>query len=164
LLFLCGLLIVCRKFSSVAVIITCFTIAHSVTLALAALNVVNIPSRIVEPLIAATIVFVGVENLMRTGEPSGRWMLTFAFGLIHGFGFAGALKAVGLGRSGASLLVPLFSFNLGVETGQITVAALVLPVLWKLREMPVFSRYGRQVVSAAVVVMGAYWFIQRTLL
>ena len=92
LLFLLGLLVACRRFRTVAAIVTCFTVAHSVTLALAALDVVTLSSRVVEPLIAATIVFVGVENLIRGDEPKGRWLLTFAFGLLHGLGFAGALK------------------------------------------------------------------------
>ena len=161
LLFLCGLLLACRRFSTAAKIITCFTVAHSLTLALAALNVVSLPSRVVEPLIAASIVFVGVENLLRKGEPGWRWALTFALGLVHGFGFAGALKEAGLGSSGAALLVPLFSFNLGVELGQAGVAAVLLPLLWKLRELPAFERYGRNVISAAIALAGAWWLVAR---
>jgi hydrogenase/urease accessory protein HupE len=161
LLFLCGLLVACRRFSTAARIITCFTLAHSLTLALAALDVVSLPGRVVEPLIAASIVFVGVENLLRKGEPGWRWALTFALGLVHGFGFAGALKEAGLGSSGAALLVPLFSFNLGVELGQAGVAAIVLPLLWKLRGLPAFERYGRQVISAAIALAGAWWFFTR---
>ena len=161
LLFLLGLLVACRRFSTMAVIITCFTLAHSVTLALAALDVVALSPRVVEPLIAASIVFVGVENLVRRDEPRWRWVLTLAFGLVHGFGFAGVLKEAGLGSAGSSLLVPLFSFNLGVELGQIGVAAIVLPLLWKLRDVPAFERYGRHVVSALVALAGAYWLAQR---
>ena len=163
LLFLCGLLVACRRFSTAAKIITCFTVAHSVTLALAALDVVQLPARVVEPLIAASIVFVGVENIVRRGEPGWRWALTFALGLVHGFGFAGALKEAGLGSSGSALLVPLFSFNLGVELGQAAVAAVLLPLLWKLRDLPAFERYGRQAVSAAIALAGAYWFVTRLL-
>ena len=161
LLFLCGLLVACRRFSTAAKIITCFTVAHSLTLALAALDVVSLPGRVVEPLIAASIVFVGVENLLRKGEPGWRWALTFALGLVHGFGFAGALKEAGLGSSGAALLVPLFSFNLGVELGQAGVAAVLLPLLWKLRDLPAFERYGRNVISAAIALAGAWWLVAR---
>ena len=161
LLFLFGLLVACRRFSTAAKIITCFTLAHSLTLALAALDVVSLSGRVVEPLIAASIVFVGVENLLRRGEPGWRWALTFALGLVHGFGFAGALKEAGLGSSGAGLLVPLFSFNLGVELGQAGVAAVVLPLLWKLRDLPAFERYGRNVISAAVALAGAWWLFTR---
>lgn len=163
LLFLFGLLVACRRFSTAAKIITCFTVAHSLTLALAALDVVSLPGRVVEPLIAASIVFVGVENILRRGEPGWRWALTFALGLVHGFGFAGALKEAGLDSSGAALLVPLFSFNLGVELGQAGVAAVLLPLLWKLRDLPTFERYGRQVISAAIALAGAYWFVTRLL-
>jgi hydrogenase/urease accessory protein HupE len=163
LLFLAGLLIACRRFSTMAGIITCFTLAHSITLALAALNVVSIPSRVVEPLIAASIVYVGIENLLRRGtEPKGRWALTFGFGLVHGFGFASALKEIGLGAGGSSLLAPLFSFNLGVEVGQITVAALFLPILFRLRRSPDFVRYGLPAASSLVVLLGGYWLLQRT--
>jgi hydrogenase/urease accessory protein HupE len=164
LLFLLGLLVACRRFKSMALIVTCFTVAHSVTLALAALDLVNLPAGVVEPLIAASIVFVGVENLLRSEEPKWRWALTFGFGLIHGFGFAGVLKEIGLGTSTSSLLVALFSFNLGVELGQLAVTALVLPVLWKLRDVPAFARYGRVAVSAVVALAGAYWLVQRLFL
>jgi hydrogenase/urease accessory protein HupE len=161
LLFLCGLLVACRRFSTAAKIITCFTLAHSLTLALAALDVVSLPGRVVEPLIAASIVFVGVENVVRRGEPGWRWALTLALGLVHGFGFAGALKEAGLGSSGAALLVPLFSFNLGVELGQAGVAVILLPLLWKLRELPAFERYGRNIISAAIALAGLWWFVTR---
>jgi hydrogenase/urease accessory protein HupE len=161
LLFLCGLLVVCRRFSTMAAIVTCFTLAHSITLALAALDLVNLSSRIVEPLIAASIVFVGLENLFRRDEPRWRWALTFAFGLIHGFGFAGVLKQIGLGSSGRAFIVPLFSFNLGVELGQIAVTAILLPLLWKLRRLRGFERYGIQAISATIALIGAYWLIQR---
>lgn len=161
LLFLGALLVVCRRFSSIVAIITCFTLAHSLTLALAALNLVTISGRLVEPLIAASIVFVGVENLARREEPKNRRALTFAFGLIHGFGFAGVLRQIGLGTTASSLLVPLFSFNLGVELGQIAVTAIVLPVLWKLRSVPKFARYGIPAISVVVALMGAYWLVER---
>ncbi|HWW77576.1 MAG TPA: HupE/UreJ family protein [Pyrinomonadaceae bacterium] len=164
LLFLFGLLVACRRFSTAAKIITCFTLAHSLTLALAALDIVSLPARVVEPLIAASIVFVGVENIVRRGEPGWRWALTFALGLVHGFGFAGALKEAGLGSAGSALLVPLFSFNLGVELGQAAVAAVALPLLWKLRDLPAFERYGRNVISAAIALAGAWWFVTRLFL
>jgi hydrogenase/urease accessory protein HupE len=163
LLFLLGLLVVCRRFSTTMTIVTCFTVAHSLTLALAALDVVTIPSRVVEPLIAASITFVGVENLVRRGEPRGRWLLTFAFGLIHGFGFASVLREAGVGAGGKSLVLPLFSFNLGVELGQLAVVAILLPLLWKLRTRSLFARYGVSAISVAVVLLGGYWLLQRTI-
>jgi len=164
LLFLFALLVVCRSFRSIVAIITCFTLAHSITLALATLNVVNLPSRFVEPAIAASIVFVGLENLVRRGdEPKGRWALTFAFGLIHGFGFASVLKELGVGHGGQGLAMPLFSFNAGVELGQVVVAAIVLPLVWKLRKNETFLRRGVPALSAIVAAAGSYWFLERTL-
>jgi len=113
LLFLFALLVVVRGFVASLSIITSFTIAHSITLAVATLHLVQIPSRIVEPLIAASIVFVGIENLMRGDIPSARRMMAFGFGLIHGFGFASALHEAGIG-SGAG---GSFSSTEGVLTG-----------------------------------------------
>ena len=160
LLFLLGLLLVARGFVSALNIITSFTIAHSITLAVATLNVVQIPSRIVEPLIAASIVFVGIENLLRGDIPNARRMVAFGFGLIHGFGFASALREAGIG-SGVGIVLPLFSFNLGVELGQIMVAAAALPIIWKLRENPMFIARWVPACSAAVVLLGSFWFVQR---
>ncbi|HXU01634.1 MAG TPA: HupE/UreJ family protein [Polyangia bacterium] len=161
LLFLLGLLVVCRRFRTVAGIVTCFTVAHSITLALAALNVVTLGSRVVEPLIAATIVAVGVENLVRGDEPRGRWLLALAFGLVHGLGFATALKETGLGAAGASIVGPLVAFNLGVEIGQLAVAAPLLLLLWKLRGLPRFARHGARAISLIVAAVGLAWLLQR---
>jgi hydrogenase/urease accessory protein HupE len=161
LLFLFGLLIVTRNFVSSFKIITCFTIAHSITLAVATLSMVQFSSRVVEPLIAVSIVYVGIENLIRGDDPKGRWLLTFAFGLIHGFGFASVLRELGVGSNGSGIAVPLVSFNLGVEMGQIAIAALVLPVIWKLRARPVFINRWVPACSVLVAVLGSYWFVQR---
>ena len=161
LLFLFGLLLVARGFFSSLGIITSFTIAHSITLAVATLHVVQIPSRIVEPLIAASIVFVGIENLLRGDIPTARRMVAFGFGLIHGFGFASALREAGIGSGTGGIILPLFSFNLGVELGQIMVAALALPIIWKLRENPMFISRWAPACSAAVVLLGSFWFVQR---
>jgi hydrogenase/urease accessory protein HupE len=161
LLFLFGLLLVARGFFSSLGIITSFTIAHSITLAMATLHLVHIPSRIVEPLIAASIVFVGIENLLRADIPSARRMMAFGFGLIHGFGFASALREAGIGSGTGGIVLPLFSFNLGVELGQIMVAAAALPVIWKLRENPMFIARWAPACSAAVVLLGSFWFVQR---
>ena len=161
LLFLFGLLLVAGGFFSSLGIITSFTIAHSITLAVATLQFVQIPSRIVEPLIAASIVFVGIENLLRGNIPKARRMVPFGFGLIHGFGFASALREAGIGSGTGGIVLPLFSFNLGVELGQIMVAALMLPIIWKLRENPMFIARWAPVCSAAVVLLGSFWFVQR---
>jgi len=163
LLFLFGLLAVCRSFRSIVAIISCFTLAHSITLALATLSVVNLPSPIVEPMIAASILYVGIENLVRRGaEPRGRWAITFAFGLIHGFGFASVLRELGVGSNGHGLAMPLFTFNLGVEFGQITIASIVLPIVWQWRKNPAFIRRGVPILSGFVAAAGLYWLLERT--
>lgn len=161
LLFLFALLIVTQKFSSALKIISCFTIAHSITLAAATLNIVTVPSRVVEPIIAASIIYVGMENLFYGGMPRWRWVLTFAFGLIHGLGFASALRDLGVGANGSAIALPLVSFNLGVELGQLAVTALLLPILWKLRTHPIFVRRWVPACSVAVALAGSFWLIQR---
>ena len=164
LLFLFGLLLVCATFRSIVAIISCFTVGHSITLALATFDLVNVSAALVEPLIAASIVFVGVENLARRGEaPRGRPALTLAFGLIHGFGFASVLRDLGVGAGGSGYAVPLFSFNLGVELGQLAVAAGVLPIVWRLRKNAWFLRRGVPALSALIAAAGLWWLIQRTL-
>ena len=165
LLFLFALLVVCRSFRSIVGIVTCFTLAHSLTLALATLGLVNLPPRLVEPLIAASIVFVGVENLLSRGEePRGRWALSFGFGLIHGFGFASVLRDLGVGGGAAGILMPLFTFNLGVEIGQIVIAGVVLPLVWRLRKNEKFVARGVPALSAVVALAGLYWLLERTVL
>jgi hydrogenase/urease accessory protein HupE len=161
LLFLFGLLVVAQGFVSSLGIITSFTIAHSITLAVATLHLAQIPSRIVEPLIAASIVFVGVDNLLRGDVLKPRRMVLFGFGLIHGFGFASALREAGIGSGTGGIVLPLFSFNLGVELGQIIVAAAVLPLIWKLRENPMFIARLAPACSAGVVLLGSFWFVER---
>jgi len=161
LLFLFGLLVVTRRFVSSLKIITCFTVAHSITLAVATFSLVEVPSRIVEPLIAATIVYVGVENFLRGDDPKGRQFLTFGFGLIHGLGFASVLREMGVGSRAGGVALPLFSFNLGVELGQIIIAAAALPIIWKLWARPVFAVRWAPTCSAAIVLLGGFWFAQR---
>ena len=160
LLFLFGLLIVARNFKSALLIITCFTIAHSITLGVATFDLVSIPPKFTESVIALSIVYVGVENLIRHSEPKGRWLLTFVFGLIHGFGFASVLRELGVGSHG-SVVMPLFSFNLGVELGQIAIAAVALPIMWQLRKREKFLKYGIPACSVIIAIAGAFWFVQR---
>ncbi len=161
LLFLFSLLIVARSLVASLKLITCFTLAHSITLALATFNVVQLPGSIVEPLIAASIIYVSVENLLRRGPARGRLLLTFAFGLVHGLGFASVLRELGIGASGAGIVMPLLSFNLGVELGQILIAAVLLPLLCKAERRPVFVRRWVPVCSILVTLAGSYWLIQR---
>src|SRR5262245_44405760 len=161
--FLLALLLVGGSLREAMKIITSFTAAHSITLALATLDLVNLPSWIVEPLIAVSIIYVGLENIPRR-EAKRRWLLTFGFGLIHGFGFATVLRELGIGPSTSGAAVPLLSFNLGVEIGQIAIAAVVLPLIWKLRQRPHFIFRYAPACSLLIALAGGYWLIQRTLL
>ncbi len=163
LLFLFALLVVTRSFWSAVGIVTFFTIAHSITLGLAGLNLVSLPSTVVEPLIAVTIIYIGVENIFRK-KPKGRKWLTFSFGLIHGFGFASILQEMGIANNEKGIIVPLLSFNLGVETGQIIVTSLVIPIIWWLHKKPKIDEKLIFICSVIVSLAGLYWLIERTIL
>ena len=169
LLFLAALLLGVRgtgrgagsALGNVVRIVTAFTVAHSLTLSLAVLGLVRVPAAVVEPLIAASIVFVGIENLRR-GSMDSRWKLTFAFGLIHGLGFAGALQELGVG-SGTAVAWPLALFNLGVELGQVAVATLLWPVIRLLNVRPTLHVRLAPACSILVTAAGGYWMLERTL-
>jgi hypothetical protein len=162
LVFLFGLLLVAGRLRSLLGIITAFTIAHSISLALAVLDVVVLSPAIVEPLIAISIAVVGVENFFIT-DAKGRWRITAPFGLIHGFGFAGALAEVGMPKD--AVAPTLFLFNVGVELGQLAVLAVALPVLWLLRtKTRFFVPHGQRVLSTLVVAAGLFWFVERVFL
>jgi hypothetical protein len=158
-LFLVLLLLGARGWRSVARLATSFTLAHSVTLALAVLGWVEVPAEIVEPLIALSIVYVAVENIAR-GESRHRALVVFGFGLLHGLGFAGALSFTD--HFGGRLLVSLLSFNLGIEFGQLAIVLLVFPLLLLARR---YSWSTTAHVSAAAVVgaIGFVWLVERLL-
>jgi hydrogenase/urease accessory protein HupE len=158
--FLLALLVVGPTLRGTAGIITSFTVAHSITLALATFGVARISPGVVEPMIALSVVYAGMENLVRR-DLSVRWPITFAFGLIHGFGFASALQELGIGLSGISVAIPLLSFNLGVELGQIAIAVVVLPAIWALRKRVLSSERYLPVCSVMVAGAGAFWLIER---
>jgi hydrogenase/urease accessory protein HupE len=164
LLFLFALLAVTHSFWPALKIITFFTIAHSITLAIAGLNILELPSSFVEPFIAATIIYVGVENIIRGDHPKGRHWLTFGFGLIHGFGFAGVLRELDITSGDSGILLPLLSFNLGIESGQIAVASIVLPMIWWLNNNVAIADKFLKGCSILVSLMGAYWLFERTVL
>jgi hydrogenase/urease accessory protein HupE len=160
LLFLVGLLLLGGSVRQLAVIVTSFTVAHSITLSLAALNIVSPPARLIEPAIALSIVYVGADNLLiRDGRDVRAW-IAFAFGFIHGFGFANVLREMDL--PARALGWSLFAFNIGVEAGQLLVVAAVATAFAALRARS--EAAGRQLAFAgSIVVMaaGAFWFIQR---
>jgi hypothetical protein len=161
LLFLVALLLHGGGWLSLAKIITAFTIAHSVTLALAVLDIVRLPDRLVEAVIGLSIAFVAAENVFMRPVVARRWVVSFVFGLVHGFGFSSALRELGLRTQG--LLLALFGFNLGVEIGQGLVVAVALPALYLLRGTP----WEPSVVkssSLAILLVGLVLFVERALL
>jgi len=149
------------RLGSLLKIITAFTLAHSITLALAVSGLVVLPGRLVEPLIAASIVWVAVENLLaRKGPPRHRWRVAFVFGLVHGFGFASILAPLSLPAGG--LAWALLGFNLGVEGGQALVVIALVPVLAWMHGKP-WERVVVRTASTAVAVMGLVWLVERIL-
>ena len=160
LLFLVGLLLLGGTVRQLVVIVTSFTVAHSITLSLAALNIVSPPARLIEPAIALSIVYVGADNLLKRDGRDVRAWIAFAFGFVHGFGFANVLREMDL--PARALGWSLFSFNVGVEIGQLLVVAVVATALAALRARS--EAAGRQLAFAgSIVVMaaGAFWFVQR---
>ena len=161
LLFLLGLLLPAGGLLALAKIITAFTIAHSVTLSLAVFQVVAIPDRLIEAVIALSIAFVAAENLLRTPAVSRRWLVSFGFGLVHGFGFSSALRELGLPTQG--MVLSLLGFNVGVEVGQALVVAACLPLIVLLRR----TRWaGRAITtsSLAILLVGLVLFVERAIL
>ncbi|CDN45902.1 Putative uncharacterized protein [Paenibacillus sp. P22] len=159
LLFLFSLLIARQSFKQYAATITAFTVAHSLTLTLTVLGWIDVPVWIVEPLIALSICYVAVENIIRK-KVSRRWVLTFFFGLVHGMGFADILKEMNIPSN--QLAVNLISFNLGIEAVQLAIVAVLLPLLLLLRR----SRHDRKVMlagSAAALLFGGIWLAERVL-
>ena len=142
---------------SVLAVVTAFTLAHSITLSLAALEIISLPSRLVESAIAASVVFAAANNLVPMVQ--GRWLMAFFFGLIHGFGFASVLTELGL-PTGA-LVVSLVGFNLGVELGQLAIVAVFLPLAFVLRHTPFYQRGVLLGGSWAALLVASAWFVER---
>jgi hypothetical protein len=161
LLFLLMLILRGGNLWSLLKIITAFTVAHSITLALAALNIVVLPERLVESVIALSIAYVAAENLFFKKAVSHRWAVSFLFGLMHGFGFSNVLRELGLPKAG--LLWSLLSFNLGVEAGQAFAVLLAVPVLLWLRKTR-FEPRSVATLSAIVLVVGLVLFGERLLI
>lgn len=159
LLFLLALMLRGGGWLSLAKIITAFTLAHSLTLTLAALDIVALPDRLVEAVIALSIAAVAAENLFPHPVLSRRWLVSFAFGLVHGFGFSSVLREIGLPTRG--LVLSLLGFNAGVELGQALVLTVALPLLALLRRSGWEPRLIRS-ASLAILVVGAVLFVERT--
>jgi hypothetical protein len=160
ILFLVGLLLLGGSWMALVRIVTAFTIGHSVTLSLAALNVVSPPASLIEPAIALSIVFVGADNLVRGDGRDLRGWVALVFGLVHGFGFANVLREFGLPRE--ALGWSLFSFNVGVEIGQLAIVLIVAGMLEAVRRQSATLRQ-RVVFAGSIIVIaaGTYWFVER---
>jgi hypothetical protein len=139
-------------------VVTAFTLAHSITLALAVLNWVNPPSRVVESIIAASVIFAALNNIHPMLREQ-RWRMTFVFGLVHGFGFASALKDLGL--DGANLATSLLGFNLGVELGQLALVSLFLPLAWAARRSQLYQRGVLIGGSGLIAMLASIWLVER---
>jgi len=160
ILFVLGIFLLSRRLKPILQQVTAFTVAHTLTLALSIYGIVRLPPAIVEPLIALSIVFVAVENILTPELRPSRIALVFCFGLLHGLGFAGVLSELGLPRS--EFLTALLSFNIGVEGGQLTVIAIAfLLVGLPFRKQ---SWYRQRVVvpaSCLIAAVGLYWSVER---
>jgi hydrogenase/urease accessory protein HupE len=166
--FLLALLLWARNVWTVIKVVTAFTLSHTITLSLAALNIIIIPSGLIEPLIAASVIAVALENFFDR-HVERRWRIAFVLGFIHGFGFAGALRDIGLPQD--ALMIALAFFNIGVELGQAAIVALVVPLLLAIdrlsaRAPTIPTRQPALVytVSTLTAGLGVYWLIERTLL
>ena len=158
LVFLFGLVLLRARVKELLAVVTAFTVAHSITLAIATLGIFTPSPKFVEPAIALSIAYVGIENFF-VKDASKRWRITFPFGLIHGFGFAGALAEINLPR--AQVPVALVTFNLGVEAGQLFAMSLVVPMVMLIRQKEWFEPKGVRVLSGAVALAGGIWFVMR---
>ena len=159
ILFLIALIVIGLKFREVIKVVTAFTIAHSITLILAALEIISLNSRFVESVIALSICYVAAENIIRK-EVNYRWVVAFAFGLIHGFGFAGVLQEIGIPSS--NFVAALLAFNVGVEIGQILLFLLIMPILYAIHKV-VSVEKTKIAISAIVFIFGLLWFAERAL-
>jgi len=157
LAFLAGLLIMTKTLRALVKVITAFTAAHSMTLGLATFGLVTLPGRLIESLIALSIAYIAIENFL--GKTLiHRWKITFLFGLVHGFGFSNVLRDMALSRR--TLAIGLFSFNGGVELGQLAFVCVVFPLVYYLS----ISRWKAHFLTAsstAIAALGFFWFIQR---
>jgi hypothetical protein len=159
IMFLFALIVIGGRLGNLVKIVTAFTLAHSLTLILAALEILKLPPKIIESGIALSIAYVAAENFV-IAQSDHRWILTFIFGLIHGFGFANVLRDLGLPTSG---LVPsLLAFNAGVEIGQLCIVAALFPLtLWMAQKK--FQRHVVFGFSSVILLFGLGWFFERAL-
>jgi hypothetical protein len=161
ILFVLGIFLLSPRLRTMLLQVTAFTVAHSITLGLSIYGLVSLPSRVVEPLIALSIAYVAIENLVTRELKPWRLALVFMFGLLHGLGFAGVLRELGLPRG--EFVTGLLTFNLGVEGGQLTVIAIAMLLVWPFKTKGWYRH--RVVIPASLVIaaIGIYWTVTRLL-
>ena len=158
LLFVFGLLFIVFGWQNLIKTITAFTLAHSITLGLSVLEIVSLPSATIEALIALTIIYLALEIKDERNNKSTPWLMAFGFGLLHGFGFAGALSEIGIANE--QLLLSLLFFNVGIEVGQLIMIPLFLISIWLLQKIK-FNFSVTKLSSYAIGGMGSFWLIER---
>ena len=158
LLFVFGLLFIVFGWQNLIKTITAFTLAHSITLGLSVLEIVSLPSATIEALIALTIIYLALEIKDERNNKSTPWLMAFGFGLLHGFGFAGALSEIGIANE--QLLLSLLFFNVGIEVGQLIMIPLFLISIWLLQKIK-FNFSVTRLSSYAIGGMGSFWLIER---
>ena len=160
MLFVLGIFLLSRRLRQVLAQVSAFTVAHSITLALSVYGIVSVSPSVVEPLIAVSIAYVAIENIFISELKPWRVGLVFAFGLLHGMGFAGALKELGLPRS--EFVTALVTFNVGVEAGQLAViGAAFLIVGWYCGSRHWYRRLVVVPASALIACTAVYWTVER---
>ena len=160
LLFVFGLLFVIFGWRNLLKTITAFTLAHSLTLGLSVFEIVNLPSITIEALIALTIIYLALEISEDRGKDRTPWIMAFGFGLLHGFGFAGALGEIGIANE--QLLLSLLFFNIGIEIGQLIMIPIFLIIIWILQKIKLNFSITK-LSSYAIGGMGSFWLIERVL-
>lgn len=161
ILFVLGLFFSSLVLVSLLWQVSAFTLAHTITLALAALSIVEVPGSIVEPLIALSIVWIAVENIVYTETNKWRPLIVFGFGLLHGLGFAAVLSEYGLPEG--SLVPSLLAFNIGVELGQLLVLVIAAALVWFVRKKSWYRRRIQIPASLLIALVGLFWFIERVI-
>ncbi len=162
-LFVVGIFLLTSKWKSIVAQVSTFTVAHSITLALTMYGIVSLPAKVVEPMIALSIAYVAIENLVVSELKPWRLALVFSFGLLHGMGFAGVLRDLGLPRP--AFVTALVTFNVGVEAGQLTVIAIAFAACayWQRRDSVAYRRFIVVPASFAIALVGIFWTVQRAL-
>ena len=160
-LFVVGIFLLTSRWRSIVAQVSTFTVAHSITLALTMYGIVSLPAKVVEPMIALSIAYVAIENLVVRELKPWRLALVFSFGLLHGMGFAGVLRDLGLPRS--AFLTALVTFNVGVEAGQLSVIAIAFAACayWQHRDRIAYRRFVVVPASLAIALTGLFWTVQR---